>query len=467
MTNMKKHANKQNNNLGFSLIELLIAISILAVAIVPMIHGFVSSIRLNSRTRGKLDSAMVAQDLMEGVRNSTHEKTEEQFWLVNDKSKEDGSEHIPTEEEWKKFTLLPIDILQTSGTDKTVFDMTVDKKNITTLRIKNLKAGSSNLKYDALITIDPTRYQDERGVKNSKDDLINYNSDSLATLTNMGSSADCIFNGDNIIKDVYRDGIVIEARTFLSNEDSAGNYDNLGFEDLTRKFVINVTREEEEGNSKDVVKLATYYYCPKITTKAVASSADKIIFSRPTDTNPLKNLFFIYYPGYDLYNMSDTIELNNMDGIKFNFFILKQLRTDLSQSYSDDVTYVSGQDGHGIHVVIKESSKGSVTVNSNLDINASTGEEIFSESEKNVRKANIFEWYVGDNPSNLSGSDDFQPFKMVGTGDSTDRIYDVKVWVYEEGYWMETEVSGNKDPFGDTNSDKKLLTTLDSSMLTH
>lgn len=69
---MKKKNNDSfpqlNRNAGFSLVELLIAVIILAIIVVPLLHGFVTSARMNGKARQTQRAITVAQDLMEGLK---------------------------------------------------------------------------------------------------------------------------------------------------------------------------------------------------------------------------------------------------------------------------------------------------------------------------------------------------------------------------------------------------------------
>ena len=63
---MQKHMpRKQLNNEGFSLVELLIAIVILSIIVVPLLHSFVTSARTNAKSRSTMHATAIAEDIME------------------------------------------------------------------------------------------------------------------------------------------------------------------------------------------------------------------------------------------------------------------------------------------------------------------------------------------------------------------------------------------------------------------
>ncbi|MBD5464318.1 MAG: prepilin-type N-terminal cleavage/methylation domain-containing protein [Lachnospiraceae bacterium] len=57
----------QRNHKGFTLVEILIAVSILAIAVVPMLANFVSSSKVNSKSKVTMNGTIVAQNIMEGI----------------------------------------------------------------------------------------------------------------------------------------------------------------------------------------------------------------------------------------------------------------------------------------------------------------------------------------------------------------------------------------------------------------
>ncbi|MBD5544372.1 MAG: prepilin-type N-terminal cleavage/methylation domain-containing protein [Lachnospiraceae bacterium] len=73
----------QRNNKGFTLTEVLIAVSILSIAIVPMLANFVYSSRVNYKSRRTMNGTIVAQNIMEGINAYGVENTIIQLEDVN------------------------------------------------------------------------------------------------------------------------------------------------------------------------------------------------------------------------------------------------------------------------------------------------------------------------------------------------------------------------------------------------
>lgn len=70
---------KRNKNAGFSLVELLIAVVILAIIVIPLLHVFLSSNRINIKSRKTLRATTAAQDIMEGLKAYDINELKEQF----------------------------------------------------------------------------------------------------------------------------------------------------------------------------------------------------------------------------------------------------------------------------------------------------------------------------------------------------------------------------------------------------
>ena len=68
-----------SGNAGFSLIEVLVAMIILAIVVIPLLKGFVVTQKVNGRAQ-RLESAQaVAQNVMEALKPATLEEIAQQF----------------------------------------------------------------------------------------------------------------------------------------------------------------------------------------------------------------------------------------------------------------------------------------------------------------------------------------------------------------------------------------------------
>ncbi len=67
MSDKNKKLNISNG--GFTLVEVLVAVAILAIALAPILTSFVGTARLNSTSRRKLTATTIAESLMESVKS--------------------------------------------------------------------------------------------------------------------------------------------------------------------------------------------------------------------------------------------------------------------------------------------------------------------------------------------------------------------------------------------------------------
>ena len=121
----KRMPRKQLNNEGFSLVELLIAIVILSIIVVPLLHSFVTSARTNAKSRSTMHATAIAEDIMEMFEAHSLEEMAD----------------IYTAETPAGFT-------NTADTDDTTGIWTY------TIRDDSTTSGT----YDAVIKVDPTAY---------------------------------------------------------------------------------------------------------------------------------------------------------------------------------------------------------------------------------------------------------------------------------------------------------------------
>ena len=138
------------SNAGFSLVELLIAVVILAIIAIPMLHMFVTSTKVNVKSRQMLRATTVAQDIMEGLKAYTLEEVRAQF--APPEGANENTYYYPS----NGFYVLNTNLIQGGVREITELGPDSTGKEIYYFGIENLKMQGGE--YDAFIRLDASTY---------------------------------------------------------------------------------------------------------------------------------------------------------------------------------------------------------------------------------------------------------------------------------------------------------------------
>ena len=83
---MKKKKMIKCNNRGFTLIELIIAIAMLAVITIPLLSYFSDAAKHNAQNRRKHNASIEAQNILESLKSTSYSLNDESVVLTNDSS---------------------------------------------------------------------------------------------------------------------------------------------------------------------------------------------------------------------------------------------------------------------------------------------------------------------------------------------------------------------------------------------
>lgn len=274
----------KTGNAGFSLIELLIAVTILAIIVIPLLHMFVTSTKVNVKSRQTLRATTVAQDIMEGLKAYTLDDVRTQFSLPDGRISDDY--FYPTEGFYiinSKMIEGGIREIRELETDRDEWGNLADEDNsdneIYYFGIEKLKMQGSE--YDALIKLDASTYgagSQERAANegttpaagaHDKDFNGMYYADATSVAESSGNSD--VDSSYHEHKDL-RGGVLSDVKSQMKDDiddDGAAlpdDWDSLTLEDLVEKRNITVTIEDagstdSAGNPECKATITFEYIC--------------------------------------------------------------------------------------------------------------------------------------------------------------------------------------------------------------
>lgn len=420
------------NNRGLSLVELLVAVTILAVITVPMLHMFVTSGKINAKSRVTLRATFLAQDVLESLKAYHVEELQDQFngrtdFVLVDRTLLDGA-------------ALSEDIAQESSENGT--DAAGNPKpGLYYFTMKNVHMEKS--RFDVRIKVDARGYTE--GNTDASAHEKQPNSSNVAYITSMNKDTDASYQQTKLLEaEVFQ-----EVRNKLSlpaGEDV--DYDTPGLECLGRKITVSFKdgSVDADGNQKTEAKIG-YEYTFRYNSGAefkvtIPSTQDEDgEYATPRGDFIGSNFYLFYYPVYEGKPDEIVFECTETGGLSafsadhpLNIYIAKQTDKELTdtQLYTAEIAYRAKVDVKGLD---KEKFRirtnlGYHLVNDAYLESVGAKKEILSQVEYHrdgavaKKSLNIF---------NLSGIRD----KEYGADGADDEVlelmYDVQVEVYEAG----------------------------------
>ena len=412
----------KKDNKGFTLLELLVAVTILAIIIVPMLRSFVSSYRVNARSRQTMRATTLAQNEMEIFEK---EKIED---LLDD----------------TKFDYTVKEPNESDPDDPGIYEFT---------RSGIINDDSGKQMFDVVVKLDPERVSasDLYYAQNTQDVLF------MNTISGIDSGSyiqrvrnDVNENGED--EEVYKLYV-----TRQHPEGVAGTkWDTDKFaRELKRKITIKIEQEDQGGYKTTVAKVRydyeidhVYGIVPqeyeKYTTK------DRVFFNNSQtldeDGNPveLKSLYLFYAPRYDTPHV-DEIIVENENKLPVNVYIIRQNILDPSSPSTgvvlDNEIVKNAKEvplGYHASIEIKEGfdADGKTYGRYFTNLNISDSSSLMNPGITDLKL------YDCDNIGRTFTKDqivEYTSLKSLGATEAKDRIYTMEAAVYTHGADPDTE----------------------------
>ncbi len=317
----------KRDNKGFSLLELLIAVAVLAIVIVPMLRGFVSSYRVNARSRRLMRATTLAQDEME-----IFEKEKLEDLLVMEDTDSSGNKTA-------RYDVTKTPTLKTGADGKQQEHFTYQFKREGVI---NDRSDDREM-FDVVVTLNPTVAPD--GSTGGAYETANTTDLLIMNSVSGVDSATYIQRIRNEVNANGADEEVYKLYTVRQNPDSAtaGSWTASMFgQEMTRKITLKIEQENQAGVMTTVAKVRYDYktnYANVPNEYREYTTKDKTIFNNAQTLdeqgNPigLKSVYLYYAPRYNDAAMEtvigkhispDEIVIENKDKLPVNIYIIRQ-----------------------------------------------------------------------------------------------------------------------------------------------
>ena len=405
----KKHL---KNNKGFSLLELIIAITILAAVMIPMLHSFVSAARANAKAKKLMEATTAAQNLMEEMKISGPSG-----FLV-DHTQYD-KEKVTVKDSNGNIISTTTDIY---GEPIYTYNVTVPSSSALTVNGREFRAK---------VSMDPTNYTCVTGGAVTGPSLnTRYNSLPLANVSKLSKDS----NG-----------------FYLQNEDqelvAAKSMDPAAYEDIKSNMSRTIQIDIDYTPSTNVVKVyttVTYKDERPLENNVDIAVNRKEIYNNSADPTKmtLSNIFVCFFPMYNNTSTSSPKEhfvINNDNNYPVCVYLVKQITRDTTGNQD----YVSNGNKYRTDLAVNEGERTKLTGknedgsdNGKPDVKTSVATNLtMSGSAKQIdvtyKHKSGGAYTSGGIPSGYT-AEDMLNMKDLTKPDYKNRIYDVSISVYDE-----------------------------------
>jgi prepilin-type N-terminal cleavage/methylation domain-containing protein len=304
---------RKSDDRGFTLVELLVAITILAIIIVPVMHTFITTTNTNRKSTNKLAGSMAAQNLFEELKGADVET----FMSGADTDA----------------------VLNADGDP--VFD--AEGNQICTME-KSFERTVNGMDFTLKVKLDPTSYTTVEGEAEKATDYNSVGYSQLKSLSN-SSNAFLFVNSDDVstaLSDLMLQEPLSTTPGLIANDDARRSTIAAR---LKRDITIKITKNDTSGAT---IVTSTIVYTDGDYSH---TTRDEEIYNNGTNLNNiLSNIFVCFDPMYNNSgrgSATETITIDNSQNFDVGVFLVKQTDADTvdltkDSNYSVDVQVLGG-----------------------------------------------------------------------------------------------------------------------------
>lgn len=397
---------------GFTLIELLVAMVILAIIVTPLLRSFAVSANTNAKARKNMTATAVAEDLAEGIKGAAVEKLAYEFNypsvsfnvinrdIVGGTPCEllfDGTDY--------HAAVLNTDASILSPDGGVTWEFTGQPSGIYYFYVPDISMKVQ--KFDALIRLDASPYR----TGGTADNL--YNSMDVAAISKIKNSHNGVF-----IQGLLQDNEVMAdlnaMGTFPVTEDN-----------LYRDISIEIEQNTIGTSTVTSAKVIYDYSGKKVGEADVSKKKESLIFDNQAGGETLENLYLFYTPLYASKSGSikDVITIKNPQDVPVNVYLIKQENTSSGTLQTKEALYKMQLNVTEDSVKAEAATK----IRTNLDYNLAAAYITGLPAAVNQTE------YSYNGTTNQTLIRNQLDVRNLAASESWDRIYDIKVTVYEQG----------------------------------
>ncbi len=280
----KTRRNHLQSNKGFTLVEVLVAIVILGIIIVPLLNAFVMSANTNAKARQLLRSTTIAQNVIEELKAYSIDESASQFNRI-----ETGN-YVIADSAYSYEAVLD----ESTGAYTSV-EITEDDEIL----------GRKDGEYHFIL--------DEVAMQSAKFDVAihlteneNAGEYDLANITSMNRS-DCAYYAQQEEADLNVASEYVRRREIYNSADAMTTAEFLAV--MTRTITIDIDKAADGSES---VKITYEYEVPTGLVNEDSRTYEEYtsIFDNYATKEPLQSVYLYYYPFYGT-TTRDTFVINN------------------------------------------------------------------------------------------------------------------------------------------------------------
>ncbi|MBQ4531092.1 MAG: prepilin-type N-terminal cleavage/methylation domain-containing protein [Lachnospiraceae bacterium] len=450
---MKEQKNKNKGNEGFTLVELLIAVAILAVIVVPILGSITTSMKVNKRSDDLLNETAVAQSVMEGMSNqsindlavrlSADGPNQIDFLPTSMAASVTGHKEFLIEENsgalqysTKIVTPAPTTAPTASGTPAvTSIPLEFQKQDSNKYYYGIQGVQYDGKTYDVKITLDASKYY-----KDPADTTEKYNDVKYVELADYDENQDGLFTEPMTqAQAVYNDYALTSAATGYNR--SADEFAAA----LDREIKVIIKTEPKDGSTERYTSVAVQYtYTAPATgyvdeTDRVKPPKEYNIWDNNkadmSDSKPVRNIYILYNPNYasKASSVKDHIIIENEENIPVTVYLVKQNSVEESKIESlENSYYVTLQTKDSL----AETQENPTKIRTNLGYNLSN---LLKKNEYKKVSGQVDVSFVrgSGTAAQVTKAGDIysDTLKITGESNETVRIFNRTVEVYESGQY--------------------------------